>query len=79
MYYIGGWGVGQEVELNVFDRVVMGDQLMLLRWPGGKEDNAGSPMEADEAVEEYQTGLATFRTKGGGGGGGNSDLDEERR
>ncbi len=68
---------GTERKLNMFDRVVMGDQLMLLHWPG-HEDDAGTPMESDAAVEEFQEGMMKFRA-GGGGGGGTAELDEERR
>lgn len=67
---------GEEKKLNVFDRVVMGDQLMLLHWPG-HEDGAGSPMDSESAVEEFQAGLMSFRA--GGAGGGSAELDEERK
>mmetsp|Transcript_8034 Transcript_8034/g.13361 ORF Transcript_8034/g.13361 Transcript_8034/m.13361 type:complete len:1045 (-) Transcript_8034:212-3346(-) len=66
---------GQEVKLAVFDRVAVGDQLMMFHWPG-KEDGAGEPMNADDAVEEFQEGMIASRNSGGGGGG--EGLEEER-
>lgn len=96
IYIIGGKGeswhngkpisAGTEVKLQIFDRVAMGDQLMLLRWRD-HEDDLGSPMEAEDAVEEYQEGLINFRqaalekasaaaaAAGGGGGAGNGGAE----
>jgi hypothetical protein len=64
----------QEVQLNLLDRVGMGDQLMLLRWPS-KEDVGASPISAEDAVNEFQEGIMRARESGGGSG----SHDEERR
>jgi len=61
----------KEVTLEIYDRIAMGDQLMLFRWPG-KEESLDSSMSGEDAVEEYQNGLEEARATGGGG------LDEER-
>lgn len=65
---------GQEVKLNLLDRVGMGDQLMLLRWPS-KEDPGASPISAEDAVNEFQEGIMRARESGGSSG----SHDEERR
>ena len=65
----------KETQLAVFDRVVMGDQIMMFRWPG-KEEGLGEPMAGDVAVEEYQDALINSRNSGGGGG---SDEEQRRR
>eukprot|EP01036_Dinobryon_divergens_P061407 gene61407-81851_t len=41
-------GEGIEEKLNIFDRVAVGDQLMLFRWPGN-EEGCGEPMTAEDA------------------------------
>ena len=70
---------GAEIQLDVFDRIAMGDQLMLFRWPGFEEPGK-EPVSADEAVEEFQQGIIVARQSGGGGGASNGGLvDEERR
>jgi hypothetical protein len=53
---------GKEVKLDIFDRVAMADQLMMLRWPG-KENPDAVIMSGEEAVEELQSGLASSRAK----------------
>jgi hypothetical protein len=65
---------GQEVQLNMLDRVGMGDQLMLLRWPV-KEDPGTSPITAEDAVNEFQDGIMRARESGGG----SASHEEERR
>lgn len=67
---------GTEKKLEVFDRIVLGDQLMLLRW-NDHEPEGCEPMSADDAVDEYQNGLMALRSSGGGGGG--AEMEEERR
>ena len=66
----------KEQPLQIFDRVCMGDQLMMLRFPG-KEADKGEPMSGEDAVEEFQEGMLNHRK--GGGGGDSGGLDEERR
>jgi hypothetical protein len=58
---------GVEEKLSVFDRVALGDQLMMFRFPG-REDECGEPMNADDAVNEFQEGMVASRSGGGGGG-----------
>ena len=65
----------KETEIKIFDRIAMGDQLMMLRWPG-KEDGLPERMSGEDAVDEYQEGMLAHRA---GGGGNNGDMDEERR
>jgi hypothetical protein len=64
-----------EEKIEIFDRLVVGDQLMNFRWPGHEEDK-GEPMSGEDAVEEYQEGLINSRSSGGAMKG---ELDEERR
>lgn len=53
---------GEEVALSLYDRVAMGDQLMMLRWSSQEEaDPNKEPMSADEAVEEFQDALVKVR------------------
>jgi len=56
-------GEGQEVQLEIFDRLAMGDQLMLFRWPG-HEEGCGEPKSAEECVSEYQESLVNNRASG---------------
>ncbi len=70
---------GAEEKLEVFDRIAVGDQLMMFRWPDHEAD-CGEPMSADDAVTEYQEGLSNNR----GGGGASSqaaadELNDERK
>ena len=37
-----------------FNRLGIGDQLMLFRWPGLEESVQGYPMSGDDAVSEFQ-------------------------
>jgi hypothetical protein len=67
----------KETKVEIFDRIAMGDQLMMLRWPD-KEADKGEPISGEDAVEEYQEGMLAHR-KGGGGGGNSAELDEERK
>jgi hypothetical protein len=89
MYLVGGKGdtwrngkslkEGEKVKLAVYDRVGMGDQLMMLRWPGKEEgDDLPPPLSGDEAVAEFQEGLISSRNAGGSGNGG-AEMDEERK
>jgi len=88
-FIVGGkgdtWHNGKRVDendeklLKVFDRVAIGDQLMMYRWKNHEEEGF-EPMSADDAVAEYQEGLVQNRT----GGNNNSkqvadELNEERR
>ena len=66
----------QEQVVSVYDRVAVGDQLMMFRWPG-HEDEAGEPMNADDAVAEFQ--LAFESNRGGATGSAAEELQEERR
>lgn len=45
------------VQLTAFDRVVLGNELMLFVYPGQEPD--GEPPTADDAVREYQKALQT--------------------
>ena len=44
-------------QLNIFDRVAVGDQLMLFRWPGN-EEGCGEPMSAEDAVSGKECSLS---------------------
>eukprot|EP01041_Mallomonas_annulata_P006324 gene6324-12798_t len=73
---------GIEEKLDPFDRIAMGDQLMLFRWAGHEPENI-IPMTADDAANEFQEGRATRRRSslnsqenGGQGGGGGGTMDE---
>lgn len=75
---------GDEVTLALYDRVAMGDQLMMLRWTAQEEaDPAKTAMTADEAVEEFQEALIKNRSGGGGNAGMSASelatLEEERK
>ena len=63
------------VNINIYDRVVMGDQLMMLRWPS-HEDGLGEPMSGDDAVTEFQEGLIASRS---GNSGGSNEFEEEKK
>ena len=52
-----------ESRVDIFDRIVVGDQLMLLRWPGREEEVEIACMTGTEAVEEFQEGLVNHRNK----------------
>eukprot|EP01038_Epipyxis_sp_PR26KG_P007613 gene7613-10366_t len=56
-------GEGVEEQLSIFDRVAVGDQLMMLRWKD-HEEGLSTPMTADDAVQEYQEGLINNRGSG---------------
>ncbi|OQR84175.1 hypothetical protein THRCLA_10854 [Thraustotheca clavata] len=47
---------GTRVELTGFDRVVIGNELMLFRYPG-REDTTKEPPTADDAAREFQEAL----------------------
>jgi hypothetical protein len=75
---------GEEVALSLYDRVAMGDQLMMMRWSSQEEaDPNKEPMSADEAVEEFQDALVKNRSGGGGNAGMSASelatLEEERK
>lgn len=68
-----------EVSINVLDRIGMGDQLMMFRWPAKEatmESSGSLPsiMSPEDAVDEFQEAIMNARRSGGGG-----DNDEERR
>ena len=58
---------GKEVVLAVFDRLAMGDQLMMLRWKLKEdeltEEARAAIMTGEEAVEEFQNGLVQSRSQ----------------
>jgi len=51
-----------EMKLNPFDRIAMGDQLMLFRW-AGHEPEGVEEISADDAVLELQEGMQEHRRK----------------
>jgi len=63
-------------KVEVFDRLAMGDQLMMFRWPH-HEEGKGEPCSAEYAVEEFQNGLQAAREAEKKAG--TSQLDEERK
>jgi hypothetical protein len=72
--------------VQLYDRVAVGDQLMMLRWPGKEEEEGGATamMTDEDCVSELQEGLVSNREAGGAGASaGNAaaaaELDEERR
>ena len=67
---------GIEVEIKIFDRLVMGDQLMLFRW-AGHEPEGVEPMSGEDAVNEFQEGLVNNRNKGSGGSGSQQQKDDQ--
>lgn len=81
-----------EEKLEIYDRIAMGDQLMLLNWPYREqqlkqlaESGQGDlpmPMSAEDAVQEYQEGMMNFRMDHHGARSTNEsmlEIDEERR
>jgi len=56
---------GAEQRVDPLDRVAVGDQLMMLRWPG-KELPGTHPMEGGDCVTEYQEGLTNNRGSSSG-------------
>ena len=65
---------GAECKVELYDRIAMGDQLMLFRWTQ-LEKEGDVIMTAEDAVEEFQAGMMASRA----GGGDNGDIDEERK
>jgi hypothetical protein len=53
-------GEGIEEKIELYDRVVMGDQLMLFRWQC-KESEDDKYLTPEEAVEEFQEGMMNSR------------------
>ena len=47
---------------KIYDRIAMGDELMIFRWVG-HEEAAGEQMSADDAVQEYQDGIMQLRSQ----------------
>lgn len=92
LYVIGGKGdtwlngmpiaQGVEKKLELFDRLAMGDQLMLFRWAGHEPEGA-EPMSGEDAVNEFQEGLVNNRNRGGNGGAESdaaaAEMQEERK
>lgn len=75
---------GQSRVLQVYDRVALGDQLMMFRWTREEEKlvAAGStllPMTAEEAVSEFQEGLVKARSMPSAAFPGGDAFEEERR
>lgn len=50
---------GARQELTAFDRVVIGNELMLFMFPGKEPPEGGEPPSADDAAAEYQKALQT--------------------
>ena len=82
--WVNGKGVaeGSEEMLTVFDRIAMGDQLMLFRW-NDHEPEGEVPMSAEDAVLEFQDGLQSSRNAGVGNSSMNKEaqlaMEEERK
>jgi len=66
---------GQSAPVTPFDRVALGDQLLLFRWPGHEPEGV-EPMSAEDAVAEFQEGLVNHRA--GGDADGAARIKEER-
>ena len=66
---------GKEAQVAAYDRVALGDQLMLFRWPGHETEGV-EPMSAEDAVNEFQAGLVSNRA--GGDHGDRLRISEER-
>jgi hypothetical protein len=77
----------EEITLQIYDRIAMGDQLMMFRWPGKEESIETPMMNAENAVEEFQEALIKARTGGNNGNNNNNGnvsnelalLEEERK
>lgn len=77
---------GVEEKIELYDRVVMGDQLMLFRWHC-QETTEDKYLTPEEAVEEFQEGMVNSRkaaaTVAAAGGAASNDIqaamEEERR
>lgn len=67
---------GKEELIKIYDRIAVGDQLMMFFWPG-KEENDTEPMSAEDAVYEYQEGLVNARNNATQAV--STELDDERR
>ena len=50
-------------QMEIYDRLAIGDQLMRLQW-SGHEEGLEEPMSAEDAVEEFQDGLQASRNNG---------------
>jgi hypothetical protein len=59
---------GQQVQLALFDRVMMGEDMMMLRW-SGKEPAGAAIMSNEDAFTEYRKGLMESRKSSGGASG----------
>jgi len=62
-----------EEKLQIYDRIAMGDQLMLFRWKKIEEQLGaalGEPMSGEDAVSEFQEGIQNA---------GSGELEEERK
>lgn len=62
-----------EEKLQIYDRIAMGDQLMLFRWKKIEEQLGtalGEPMSGEDAVAEFQEGIQNAGT---------GELEEERK
>lgn len=76
---------GQSETLEIYDRLAMGDQLMMFRWPGREDGLDITPMTAEDAVAEFQDGLVKNRNSFESGANstnvnaGLEQLEEERR
>ena len=71
----------QEIKLNIYDRIALGDQLMMFRYPILEDEYTNTnnirPISGSEAVEEYQEGLVNSRNNNTGGGLNNGDMTDE--
>lgn len=71
--------MNEEVPVKIYDRVAMGDQLMMFFWPGKEPEDGASPMSAEDAVGEFQDGLVRDRNEGGHHGGSSAAESESTR
>jgi hypothetical protein len=82
--YVNGKPImqGAERKLEIFDRLAMGDQLMLFRWPGHEPEGL-EPMSGEDAVNEFQEGMVQYRSQGGSGNAQHdkaaAEMEDERR
>ena len=69
---------GEEKKVEIFDRLAMGDQLMIFRW-AGHEPEGVEPMNGEDAVVEYQEGLINNRNRGGADDAAAQEMQGERK
>lgn len=62
---------GESRKMKVYDRLAIGDQLTLLRWPGKEDEEEYIPMSAEDVANEYQQAVISFRQ--------GDDINDERK